>query len=40
MKRVSLQPAYVLHRRPYRETSFLVDLFTKEFGRITVVAQA
>lgn len=38
MKRVSLQPAYVLHRRPYRETSFLVDLFTKEFGRTTVVA--
>lgn len=39
MKRVLLQPAYVLHRRAYRETSFLVELFTKEHGRLTVVAK-
>lgn len=39
MKRVTLQPAYVLHRRPYRETSFLVDLFSQEHGRVTVVAS-
>ena len=39
MKRVTLQPAYVLHRRPYRETSFLVELFSQEYGRITVVAS-
>lgn len=39
MKRMSLQQAYVLHRRPYRETSFLVDLFLKEHGRTTVVAN-
>ena len=39
MKRVLLQPAYVLHRRAYRETSFLVDLFTKEYGRVTVIAK-
>jgi len=38
MRRVSLQPAYVLHRRSYRETSFLVDLFTADYGRITLVA--
>jgi DNA repair protein RecO (recombination protein O) len=38
MKRVLLQPAYVLHRRSYRETSFLVELFTPEHGRLTVVA--
>jgi DNA repair protein RecO (recombination protein O) len=39
MKRVLLEPAYVLHRRSYRETSFLVELFTPEHGRLTVVAK-
>ena len=39
MKGVSLQGAYVLHRRPYRETSFLVDVFTPDDGRFTVVAK-
>src|SRR3990167_1032441 len=38
-KRILLQPAYVLHRRAYRETSFLVELFTQEYGRLTVVAR-
>ncbi len=31
--------AYVLHVRPYRETSALVDLLTLEFGKISVVAR-
>src|SRR5579864_5526181 len=39
MKRIDLQPACVLHRRPYRETSFLVDLFTPDYGRLTAVAK-
>lgn len=39
MKRVLLQPAYVLHRRPYRETSFLIDLFSLEYGRLSVIAK-
>ncbi len=39
MARVSLQPAYVLHRRSYRETSFLVEIFTPEFGRLTLTAR-
>lgn len=34
-----LQPAYVLHARPYRDTSLLVDLLTPEHGRITAVAR-
>ena len=28
-----------LHRRPYSETSLLVDLFTEETGRLTVIAK-
>lgn len=34
-----LQPAYILHTRPYRDTSMLVDFFTPEFGRMTAVAR-
>lgn len=37
--RIALQPAFVLHHRPYRETSLLVDLLTQDHGRITVVAR-
>lgn len=37
--RVSEQPAWVLHMRPWRETSALVDLFTHEYGRIAAVAR-
>src|SRR5579885_3468958 len=39
MRRVLLQPAYVLHRRSYRESSSLIELFTPEHGRLTVVAR-
>ena len=39
MKQVLLQPAYILHRRAYRESSFLIELFTQEYGRLTVVAR-
>ncbi len=36
---VELQPAYILHTRPYRDTSMLVDFFTPQYGRITAVAR-
>lgn len=36
---VSQEPAYVLHRRPYRETSLLVDVFALSAGRMTLVAR-
>lgn len=37
--RIALQPAFVLHSRAYRETSVILDLFTKEYGRIAAVAK-
>lgn len=37
--RISLQPAFVLHHRAYRETSLLIDLFTEEHGRIAAIAR-
>lgn len=37
--RTVLQPAFVLHARPYRDTSLLVELLTAERGRLTVLAR-
>lgn len=37
--RIEQEPGYVLHRRNYRETSLLVDLFSLNHGRLTVVAR-
>ena len=36
---VQQEPAYVLHRRPFRETSLLVDLLTLNHGKVSVVAR-
>jgi DNA repair protein RecO (recombination protein O) len=33
------QPAFVLHARPYRETSLLLDLFTLDDGRVGAIAR-
>jgi DNA repair protein RecO (recombination protein O) len=35
----SNQPVYVLHTYPFKETSLVVELFSKEFGRIAAVAK-
>lgn len=37
--RVEGQAAYVLHSRPYRDTSLLVDFFSLEWGRCTAVVK-
>ena len=37
--RIYLQPAYVLHRRPFRNTSLLVDFFTLDYGMVRTVAR-
>lgn len=37
--RVALQPGYLLHRKPYRDTSLLLEVFTPEFGRLGLVAR-
>ena len=33
------QAAYVLHSRPYRDTSLIVDFFTLEHGKVSAVVQ-
>ncbi|WP_426699762.1 DNA repair protein RecO [Rhodanobacter sp. Col0626] len=37
--RIEQQPSYVLHARPYRETSLLLECLTREHGRLGVVAR-
>jgi DNA repair protein RecO (recombination protein O) len=37
--RVLAQPAFVLHTRPWRETSLIVELLTRDHGRVGVVAR-
>jgi DNA repair protein RecO (recombination protein O) len=37
--RIVHQPAFVLHSYPYKETSLIVDVFSRDYGRIGVVAK-
>lgn len=39
MAAIQLQPAYVLHSRPYRDTSRILELFSRDHGRISVFAR-
>lgn len=39
MSRMQLEPAYVLHSRSFRETSLIVEAFTRDHGRVAVVAR-
>lgn len=37
--KVDRQPAYILHARPYRETSLLLEVLTPGHGRLALVAR-
>ncbi len=37
--RTSLTPSFILHQRPYRETSLILEIFSREHGRISLVAK-
>jgi DNA repair protein RecO (recombination protein O) len=39
LQRVDQQPAFVLHATPWRETSLVLEIFTREHGRVAVVAR-
>jgi len=38
-QRVDSQPAFVLHSYPFRETSLVVEAFTRDHGRVGLVAR-
>jgi len=37
--RVTGQPGFVLHSYPYKETSLIIDMMTRDYGRVAVVAK-
>lgn len=37
--RIEQQPAFVLHSYPWRETSLIVDVLTRDHGRVALVAR-
>lgn len=38
-RRVLLEPAYLLHHRPWSDTSRILDLMTRNHGRVTLFAR-
>src|SRR5262249_39128584 len=39
-RRVALTPGYLLHHRPWRDTSRILEVLTREHGRLTLFARA
>ena len=37
--KVDGQPAFVLHSYPFRETSLIVEVFSRDFGRVALMAR-
>jgi len=37
--RITDQPAFILHRRDYQESSLILELLTMDYGRVSVVAK-
>lgn len=37
--RIDLHPTYILHSKPYRDTSLLIEAFSLEHGRLGLVAR-
>ena len=36
---VFTQPAFILHHRVYRNTSLIIDVFSRDYGRLSLVAK-
>ena len=36
---IEVEPAYLIHQRPYSETSQIINLFSRHYGRIDVIAK-
>jgi DNA repair protein RecO (recombination protein O) len=39
LQRIELTPGYVLHHRPWRDTSRILEILTREHGRLTLFAR-
>ena len=38
-KRIGDEPAYVLHRYDWSESSLILEVFTRKYGRVALVAR-
>src|ERR1700746_1461079 len=38
-RRIALTPGYLLHHRPWRDSGRILELLTREHGRLTVFAR-
>ena len=36
---VNAEPAYILHKRPYRETSQILEIFSQNHGRVSLMSR-
>lgn len=36
---VNAEPAYILHKRPYRETSQILEIFSRNHGRLSLMSK-
>jgi DNA repair protein RecO (recombination protein O) len=36
---VQLTPAFLLHQRPFRDTSLIVEIYSRDYGRLTTFAR-
>lgn len=39
MANVNLEPAYILHSKPYSDTSLIITFLTKNYGKINLIAK-
>lgn len=39
MTKINLTPAFLIHRRAFKDSSLLLDFFTQEYGKIRLVEQ-
>src|SRR5262249_61762400 len=39
VRRITLTPAYILHHTPYRDTSRILEVITREHGRLSLFAR-
>ncbi|MGH8277234.1 MAG: DNA repair protein RecO, partial [Steroidobacteraceae bacterium] len=39
LHRIALAPGYILHHRPWRDTSRILEVLTREHGRFTLFAR-
>ena len=40
MERVTLEPIFILHRKKFKDNSYIVDIFSKNYGKIKAISRS